>query len=100
VSASFDQKKDYLTVSIELTADSTEAIRPNWNLVRLTHNKTALAPFKLWAERKEVQKDSLVRSRFVFAKPNIPRNLAGTAIVLPLDGKSSALTLGLAGGGK
>lgn len=84
--AQFNVKKDYLTVEIELTADSNEPIKPNWSLVRILFNKTAITPFKLWAERQDVQKDTRVKARFIFAKPNLPKNLKGVTIVIPTLG--------------
>lgn len=95
LSASFDTKKDYLTVEVQIAADSTAVFHPDWALVRLRHETTTQAPFKLWSERKEVQKDSAVRARFIFAKPNIPKDLAGTVLVIPLDGRLTPLNLPL-----
>ena len=93
----FDAKKDYLTVSFELSADSKEVLRPNWNLIRLTYKGNALAPYKLWAERQEVQKDSRIKARMIFAKPNLPRDLVGVTLVVPLQGRASPIALALKG---
>jgi len=93
----FDAKKDYLVVGFELSADSSESLKPNWNLVRLTHGKSVVAPIKLWAERQDVQRDSRIFARLIFAKPNVPRNLAGVNLVVPLKGKTSPITLTVAG---
>lgn len=98
LSAQFDAKKDYLTVDAEISADSSGILKPNWSLVRLTFNGSANAPFKLWSERKDIQKDSCVRVRFIFVKPNVPRDLKGAALVIPLLGEARALTLWLRGG--
>jgi len=99
VSADFDTKKDYLVVNIILSADSSEPLKPNWSLVRIKNGSNVLTPTKLWSERKDVQKDSKVRARFVFAKPNVPRNLKDVKLIVPLlDGK--AFTVPLARGGK
>ena len=95
LSAQFDLKKDYLTVEILIAADSKESLRPKWDWVRLIFNRAAISPDKLWAERKEIQKDSRVRARFIFTKPNIPRNLVGTSIVVPLQGRSNPLRVSL-----
>jgi hypothetical protein len=97
VSAKFDAKKDYLTVEVKLAADSTRLLRPNWNLVRLRHLTAIQAPVKLWAERKDVQKDSTVRARFIFAKANIPRDLSGSLLIVPIEGQLTPLTLKLRG---
>jgi hypothetical protein len=97
VSAQFDARKDYLTVEVLLTADSTAILRPNWDLVRLRFQSRIQAPFKLWSERKEVQKDSSVRARFIFAKPNVPRDLLQASLILPIDGQQTPLSLSLKG---
>src|SRR5690606_28838100 len=86
VAARFDKHKDYLSVLVEIAADSKSIIQPKWNLVRMTYNGKALAPFKLWSERKDVQKDSHVRARFLFVKPNLPKDLAGAHVVIPITG--------------
>lgn len=98
IQSHFDDKKDYLTVETEFTSDSSGIIKPNWNLVRLMSNGRAIVPFKLWAERKDVQKDSKVKARFIFAKPNIPRNLEGVSLVVPLIGDSKTISRALKGG--
>lgn len=91
--SSFDKRKDYLTLEIQITADSTEILKPKWNLVRLYHKKRAIAPFKLWSERKTVQKDSKVKARFIFAKPNVPRNLKNVSLIIPLKGHLNPVVL-------
>lgn len=97
ISAKFDAKKDYLTVEVRIAADSTRLLRPSWNLVRLRHLATTQAPVKLWAERKDVQKDSTVRARFIFAKPNVPRDFFGSLLIVPIEGQLTPLTLALRG---
>ena len=91
----FDQKKDYLTVEGEIESQSKELLKPNWNLIRLTFNSSALTPFKLWSERETIQKDSRVKFRAIFAKPNLPRNLIGVSLVVPLLGKQDAIAVSL-----
>ncbi len=97
ISAKFDVKKDYLTVEVRIAADSTRLLRPSWNLVRLRHLTTIQAPVKLWAERKDVQKYSTVRARFIFAKPNVPRDFSGSLLIVPIEGQLTPLTLALRG---
>jgi hypothetical protein len=97
LSAKFDEKKDYLTVEITLSAASTEPIHPAWASVRLRFGESAIAPERLWAERKDVQKDAQVRARFVFAKPNVPRNLRGVSLVVPITGDINPILLPLGG---
>ena len=91
----FDTKKDYLTLECDLESQSKEVLKPVWNLVRLTYKTSAITPYKLWAERQEVQKDSHVKFRVIFAKPNLPRDLKAVALVLPLLGQPTAINVSL-----
>ena len=91
--ADFDAKKDYLALDCELASQSKEVLKPVWNLVRLTYKTSALTPYKLWAERQEIQKDSHVKFRLIFAKPNLPRDLKGVTIVIPLLGQPTAISV-------
>lgn len=93
--AQFDSQKDYLTLEILITADSTAPIKPNWDLVRLVYNGNAQVPIKLWSERKDVQKDSQVKSRFIFAKPNVPRTLSDVSLLVPIQGSTSPIKIAL-----
>lgn len=97
VRSRFDVKKDYLTVEVLLSSTSLETTRPNWDLIRLRFGSTAIAPSQLWAERKEIQKDSQVRARFIFAKPSLPRSLAGAVLVIPLHTSPNPIRLVLGG---
>ena len=96
----FDAKKDYLTLGFQIAADSSQPLLPNWDLVRLRFGKNILAPSKLWAERKDVQRDSRVNARLIFAKPNLPRNLSEVTLVVPLQGKANAMSVQLGNGAK
>lgn len=95
--AKFDGKKDYLTVDMLLVAEGNGVIRPNWELARLKSGDMAVKPTKTWAERKEVQKNSEARARFIFAKPNVPKNLQEVRLVLPLQGQTTPISLSLGG---
>lgn len=97
VLAHFDAKKDYLTVEFYLGNDSKELMKPTWAYVRLVYKNATLAPYKLWAERQDVQKDSRVKARAIFAKPNIPRNLQDVSLVVPIQGSLSPISLTLVG---
>lgn len=96
--ATFDKNKDYLTVDVLLSADSNRKIIPDWNLIRLRYKESSLSPSKVWSERKEIQKDSSLRARFIFTKPNIPRDLAKTSITIPILGETNPIQLVLSGG--
>ena len=97
LSAKFDEKKDYLTLDLEISASGDQKIVPAWALSRLRYKDAAVIPGKLWAERKEVMRDSKVKARVTFAKPNVPKNLRGASFVLPLEGGDPALTVSLGG---
>ncbi len=97
VSANFDKKKDYLTIEAQLSAGNSAPLKPIWDLVRLKSGETAIAPLKTWAERKEVMKDSTVRARFIFAKPNVKRDLKDVRLVLPIHGRTNPFSLLMGG---
>ena len=85
-SVSFDSKKDFLTVDVVLSAGSNAKVVPSWDLVRLRHKGKSVSPTKLWSERREAQKDSAIKARFIFAKPNVPGDLNEVLLVIPLKG--------------
>ena len=93
----YSPKKDFLTVEVDISADQYERVLPRWDKVRLVRNNTAIVPYKLWSERKEVQKDSSTKARFIFSKPNLPKSLKGTQLVIPLLGSTTSLILNVAG---
>lgn len=99
VSAKFDKKKDFLTVEITLTADSKEAFTPKWDWVDLRFGKEVFKPKSLWAERKIVQKDTTVKARFTFLRPNVSKSLSDTFLQIPVDEYASPIRLALKGGG-
>lgn len=91
----FDKKKDYLTVDFVIAADSSGKLSPNWDLIRLKHKDRIVSPSKLWSERREVQRDSAVRARLIFAKPNIPSDMKDASIVVPIKGATKSLIVKL-----
>ncbi|MBX9765932.1 MAG: TrbG/VirB9 family P-type conjugative transfer protein [Bdellovibrionales bacterium] len=94
-SKEFSPKKDYLTVNFEVSANSENTIRPNWNLIRLTLGKQIVAPSKLWSARREVQKDSTVKARLIFSKPNLSAGLKGVMLIVPLIGEGTPMKASL-----
>lgn len=90
-----DTKNDYLTADITVGADSKSAIRPNWDKTVLKNGSKVIVPSKVWAERKEVSKDTVVKARFVFAKPNVAKNLKGVTLVVPMVGNQNPMTADL-----
>jgi hypothetical protein len=94
-SAEFNKKKDYLTVDLVVTADSTSKLLPSWDLIRLKYNDRVISPSKLWSERREVQRDSLINARLIFMKPNIPADMKDTTIMIPIKGATKSLMINL-----
>lgn len=97
VSTQFDKKKDYLTIEVQIQADSRWIIKPEWKLIRLMHNQRNIKPDKLWSERQDIQKDSKVTARFIFKKPNLPRDMKDVRLVMPLLGNFKPLVVSLGG---
>lgn len=97
VSAKFNAQKDYLTVDARITAGSAGAVKPKWDLVRLRSGEVTAVPIKTWAERKEIQKDANLKARFVFAKPNVRKDLKDVKLILPIQGRTTPFSLNLGG---
>ena len=86
LSTTFSKKKDYLVVDVLLVAQSDSLIQPKWEMTEIVSKNQKFRPTKVWSERKDIQRNTGVRSRFVFYRPNIPLNLRGTLISIPLVG--------------
>ena len=99
ISAKFDRKKDFLTVEVSLTADSKESLTPRWDWVELRQGGDSFKSKTMWAEREVVQKDSTVKARFNFLRPNISRNLSKSYLQIPIQGYSSPIRINLKGAG-
>ena len=93
--SSFDKKKDYLTVDFEISADSKSKIIPDWDRIRLKYKDRHIEPSKVWSERREVQRDSKIKARLIFTKPNIPLDLKGVSMMIPVKGETKALSANL-----
>lgn len=91
----FDKKKDFLTIDLEISADSAGKLAPSWDLIRLKYKDHTLSPSKLWSERREVQRDSSMKARLIFMKPNVPADLKDTSVIVPIKGGAKALVLNL-----
>lgn len=87
-----DKKKDYLTVDFVIAADSSGKIVPDWDLVRLKYKDRALSPTKMWSERREAQRDSYLKVRLIFAKPNVPADLKNVSLIVPIKGLATSWT--------
>lgn len=97
-SAKFDKTKDYLTIDFVISADSTSVLAPKWDLIRLNYGDKKIAPYKVWSERQEIQKDSAIKARLIFLRPNIDKSLSQSSIIIPLKGRADVLNLKLKGG--
>lgn len=93
----FDKKNDYLTIDFIIAADSSGKIAPGWDLIRLKYKSKIISPTKLWSERREVVRDSSVKARLIFTKPNIPSDLKDVALVVPVKGSAKSWTIKLRG---
>ena len=94
-SAVFDKSKDYLTIDFLISADGKNLIQPNWDLIRLASGKNKIAPFKVWSEREDIQKDSAIKARLIFLRPDIEKSLKNCYIIIPLKGRSDVFHLNL-----
>lgn len=94
-SALFNSKKDFLVIEASIHADKQTALKPNWQAIRLKYQKIEIKPKELWAEREIVQRDSFIKVRFMFNRPDIPKNLSDVKLVLPLLNKTTPLLLDL-----
>lgn len=96
-SAVFSSKKDSLIVNVQINADSSEKISPLWNKARLHTGKNKIKPSVLWSEREVVQKDSSVKAKFTFLKPDVPRHLKGVVLTIPIKEQGTPVEIKLSG---
>lgn len=92
-SVTWNNEKDYLTIDGYINADGLSIILPKWDLVRLADGDKRISPFKVWSARKEIQKDSSVKFRLIFLRPNIDKSLKKNFVIIPIQGKSESLHL-------
>jgi hypothetical protein len=98
ISSRFDRKKDYLIIEAQIAAPKGGKATPDWRAVRLKARNKKFAPSKLWAERAEVQADTVVKARFIFNRPDVERSLRGVTLALPYKGGGKPLVFNLGGG--
>ncbi len=96
-SSDYDSKKDYLTIDFIIAADSSGKLSPSWDLIRIKHKDRIVNPMKVWSERREAQRDSFVKARLIFTKPNIPADFKDVSIIVPIKGISKPYTAELKG---
>ncbi|MCC7406397.1 MAG: hypothetical protein IT288_18530 [Bdellovibrionales bacterium] len=94
----FDRKKDFLTVDFEISADASAKITPDWDRIRLKHKDRYVSPSKLWSERREIQRDSTIKARLIFTKPNIPLDMRDVSLVVPVKGSTKPFLANLKAG--
>lgn len=95
---SFTPKKDFFTVTIELTASQSAALQPDWASIQIEHSGKTIKPKKVWAERNRVARDSTVEARLTFERPDLPSNLTLVSLIVPMNDGSPALKANLSGG--
>ena len=89
----FNHKKDYLLINAYIDAASEQQIQPKWDQIRLTFKNAKIAADQLWSERKTIQKDSRVKFRLVFAKPDIPKNMKDVRLTVPIEGQEKPMSV-------
>lgn len=94
--SSFDKSKDYLTIDFKVTAGES-LVKPKWDLIRLSCKDKKIVAYKIWSARREIQKDSEVRARLIYLRPEIGANLKSCYIIVPLAGRSDSLRIDLGG---
>lgn len=90
----FSKAKDYLTIDFFISASSDNKLTPNWKKIRLSCGKTDIPTYKTWAERQEIQKDSEIKSRVIFLRPNIGSSLSNCILNVPIKNMNKNLKLG------
>ncbi len=93
--AKFDKSKDYLTIDFLISADAMSLLKPKWDLIRLVSGKNKFAPHKVWSERQQIQKDSSIKARLIFLRPNIDKALKNCFVIIPLIGRPDVFHLNL-----
>lgn len=79
----FDKKKDFLNIEFVLVADSKNKIEPKWDQIQLKVNKVKIKADKIWSERKEIQKDTYVKARAAFIRPNVSDKSESVSLIIP-----------------
>jgi hypothetical protein len=94
-SKNVDAKKDYVTLDIVIASNSSGKVIPNWDLIRMKHKDSEIRPTKLWSERREVQRDSFLKVRLIFIKPNVPENFKDVSLIVPIKDEKKPWNLSL-----
>lgn len=94
--SSFDKSKDYLTIDFKIAARES-VLKPKWDLIRMSCKDKKIIAYKIWSARREIQKDSEIRARLIYLRPDIVLNLKSCYIIVPLSGRSDSMRLELGG---
>lgn len=94
--SSFDKSKDYLTIDFKIAAGES-VLKPKWDLIRLSCKDKKIVAYKIWSARREVQKDSEIRARLIYLRPEVGANLKSCYIIVPLSDRSDSMRLELGG---
>lgn len=88
----FSKSKDYLTLDYYIGTDSSTKLEPYWKGIRLRCDKTEIPPYKTWSERETIQKETLIKARVIFLRPNISSK-SKCILEVPLKDKNNNLKM-------
>lgn len=91
----FSKAKDYLTLDYVITAGNLSKLEPIWKKIRLHCGKAEIPPYKTWSQREVIQKDSEMKARIIFLRPNIGNDLKKCFLDIPAKDRSKNLKLEL-----
>lgn len=89
----FSKAKDYLTLDYVITAGSSSKLEPTWKKIRLRCGKIEIPTYKTWSEREVMQKDTEMKARVIFLRPNIGNDLKKCFLDIPVKDRSKNLKL-------
>ena len=95
ISRKFSSKKDYFKLIVQVSAGYAKRVLPIWRKAYLKYNGSVIKPARTWSERKSIQRDSFVFASFLWRLPNIPRNLKGVHLILPVHKRKKPFILNL-----
>lgn len=94
-SKTFSKNKDYLILDLDISANGSARLTPDWNRAAIHYKGKVLVPSKLWSERKEIQKNARAHARFEFRKPDLPADLIGAILKIPLKSGQKTMSINL-----
>lgn len=93
-SAVFDKTKDYLTIDYLISAGQSK-IEPIWEEIFISSAGQKIKPYKIWSERSDIQKDTEVKARLTFLRPDVSKLLKNVSVIVPLKNRIDVLKLNL-----